>query len=195
MEQDLRGTNLGENEAEVLLVRRAVQGDTEAFAALYDRFMGRVYRYVRYLVRDQHDAEDIAQEVFIRAWRALPRYRETGAPFAAWLIAIAHNLTVNHLKAKRGTVSLGEIDIPTNATEANPEAATEAIFDRVGVRSAILKLSREKQQVILMRWIEGFSYSEIAQFLNKSEGAVRVIQYRALADLRVILVPAESGDE
>ncbi len=191
MEQDLHGTNLGENEAEVLLVRRAVQGDTEAFAALYDRFMGRVYRYVRYLVRDQNDAEDIAQEVFIRAWRALHRYRETGAPFAAWLIAIAHNLAVNHLKAKKGNVSLGDIDIPTNAAEANPEAMTEASFNREGVRSAVLKLSREKQRVILMRWIEGFSYSEIAQFLNKSEGAVRVIQYRALADLRVILAGGE----
>lgn len=146
LEQDLRGTGRGGSEAETLLVRRAVQGDSEAFAALYDRFMGRVYRYVRYLVRDQSDAEDIAQEVFIRAWRALHKYRETGAPFAAWLIAIAHNLAVNHLKAKKGTVSLGEMDFPTNAAEANPEAMTEASFNRDGVRTAILELSRENNR-------------------------------------------------
>jgi len=136
------------------------------------------------------DAEDISQEVFIRAWNAIGRYKITGAPFSAWLISIAHNLIVDHYRASRRLVSLEDSEASRQTDdETNPEAMTEASLKRDYVRGAILKLKGERQQVVLMRFIDGLSYSEIARALKKSEGAVRVIQYRALNDLRHLLVP------
>jgi len=179
------------NEAEISLVQRAVKRDSAAFATLYDKYVGRIYGYAYYLVHNRKDAEDITQEVFIKAWKAIDRYKDIGAPFVAWLTAIAHNLAVNHNRyqaGKKHNIPLGETEVPSTAVETNPEAMAEANLNKSYVRKAILKLKGEKQKVIMMRCIEGFSYREIAHLLNKSEGSVRVIQYRALSDLRRILM-------
>jgi RNA polymerase sigma-70 factor (ECF subfamily) len=178
------------NEAEISLVQRAVKRDSAAFATLYDKYVGRIYGYAYYLVHNQKDAEDITQEVFIRAWKAIDRYKDIGAPFVAWLTAIAHNLAVNHSRyqARKKHIFLGETEVPSTAVETNPEAMAEANLNKSYVRKAILKLKGEKQKVIIMRCMEGFSYREIGHLLNKSEGSVRVIQYRALSDLRRILM-------
>ena len=173
------------------LVRRAVQRDREAFANLYDKHIEHVYKHVYYLVPNKSDAEDITQEVFIRAWKAIDKYKQTGAPFVAWLIRIARNLIVDHYKARKKEIPLAELEVCSESDETNPEAMTEASLNRSYVRKAILKLKGEKQKVILMHFIDGFSYEEIATALNKSEGAVRVIQCRALNDLRRMLMRGE----
>ncbi len=177
-----------QRESEDLLIQRAVKRDRAAFAALYDNCIDQVYRHVYYRVSNQGDAEDITQEAFIKAWKAINKYRKTGAPFVAWLIAIARNLIADHYKARKKLVSLDEAEAISNSAETSPEAITEASFNRSYARDAILKLKGEKQKVTLMRFIDGFSYGEIAEILNKSEGAVRVIQYRALNDLRRMLM-------
>ncbi len=173
------------------LVERAVQLDRAAFAALYDNYVDRVYRHVYYRVPNQSDAEDITQEVFIKAWKAINKYKKMGAPFVAWLLTIAHNLIVDYYKTRKKLVSLDEAKASTGSDETSPEAMTEASLNRSYIRNAILKLKGGKQKVILMRFIDGFSYREIAQVLNKSEGAVRVIQHRALNDLRRMLMGSE----
>lgn len=173
------------------LVKRAVQRDREAFASLYDRHVEHVYKHIYYMVLNKSDAEDITQEVFIRAWKYIDKYRYTGAPFVAWLIKIARNLIVDHYKARKKVGHLVELEVGSQTDETNPEAITEASLNRSHVRKAILKLKGEKQKVILMHFIDGFSYREIAKLLNKSEGAVRVIQYRALNDLRHMLMRSE----
>lgn len=176
-------------ESEDLLVEQALKRDKDAFAALYERYVDRVYRHAYYRVGNQSDAEDITGEAFIRAWKAIDKYKRTGAPFIAWLITITHNLIVDHYKsgkARKSQVPLEDVDCAANS-DSNPEAVTEANADREHLREAIMKLKGEKQQVILMHFIDGFSYAEIAQALNKSEGAVRVIQCRALSELRHIL--------
>jgi RNA polymerase sigma-70 factor (ECF subfamily) len=180
-----------QRESEDLLIQRAVKRDRAAFAALYDNCIDQVYRHVYYRVSNQGDAEDITQEAFIKAWKAINKYRKTGAPFAAWLIAIARNLIADHYKARKKLVSLDEAEVISNSAETSPEAITETSLNRRYARDAILKLKGEKQKVILMRFIDGFSYEEIAEILNKSEGAVRVIQYRALNDLRRMLMRSE----
>jgi len=180
-----------QQESEDLLIQQAVKGDRAAFAALYDKYVDQVYRHVYYRVSNQSDTEDITQEVFIKAWKAINRYKKTGAPFVAWVFTIAHNLIVDYYKTRKRFVSLEKAKASSASDETNPEVMTEASLNRSYIRSVILKLKGDKQKVILMRFIDGFSYAEIAKTLNKSEGAVRVIQHRALNDLRHMLTAVE----
>jgi RNA polymerase sigma-70 factor, ECF subfamily len=176
---------LSEQESEEYLVQRAIQRDRPAFTALYDRYVDQVFRHVYYRVSNQTDAEDITQEAFVRAWKAIDRYKRTEAPFAAWLITIARNLIVDHYKRKPNTVNLDDVvEQAPHQTVSDPERLAESSFNRDLVRRAIAKLKGDQQQVVTMRFIDGFSYEEIAQAMNKSQGAVRVIQYRALNELR-----------
>lgn len=179
---------MDQQKSEELLIQRAVEGDKDAFADLCDRYLEQVYRHVYYRVFNRTDSEDITQEVFIKAWKAIHKYKRTGAPFVAWLIAIARNHIVDYYKGKKKHVSLEEAETASNSADTNPEAMAEATINSSYVRKAVLRLKGDKQKVILMHFIDGFSYEEIARIINKSEGAVRVIQYRALNDLRRILV-------
>jgi RNA polymerase sigma-70 factor, ECF subfamily len=105
----------------------------------------------------------------------------------AWLITIAHNLVVDHYRANKKLVLLREIGELGDCGETDPEILTEISLNQDSIRRTILNLKGEKQKVILMRFVDGFSCREVAQALNKSEGSVRVIQYRALNDLRRML--------
>ena len=176
------------NESEDVLIQRAVKRDRLAFATLYDKYAERIYRHVYYRVSNQTDAEDITQEIFVIAWKAIDKYKRTGAPFVTWLIAVARNLIVDHYKSKKKLSSLEGVEVPSQTDETNPEALAEANLNRNYVRKVVSKLKGDKQKVIIMRFIDGFSYEDIAGILHKSEGAVRVIQYRALSDLRRMLM-------
>jgi RNA polymerase sigma-70 factor, ECF subfamily len=173
-------------EAEERLVEAAVAGDATAFAALYDRYLDRVYRYVYYRVRNRADAEDLTQQVFLKAWGAINRFARTGAPFAGWLFTIAHNLVVNFLRRARPADPLAEE--PANGHRwADPEATVLARHDEMAVQKAVSRLKPEQQQVILLRFFAQMPCSDIAATMNRSEGNVRVMQHRALADLRRLL--------
>src|SRR5437762_6742034 len=93
---------------EAARIQRAQRGDAGAFAELYDEHLDRVFRHVLYRVGNRADAEDLTQQVFLRAWQALGRYRITGSPFIAWLLTIAHNLVVDHYKARRELTPLDD---------------------------------------------------------------------------------------
>lgn len=174
-------------EPENALIERAIQRDGSAFASIYDSYVNRVYRYVYSRTSNRTDAEGITQEVFLKAWKAIGNYRRTEAPFWAWLVVIARNLVYEHFRRKPNQVPLDEAESFSQPSEQGPEAMTEAKLDRTYVRNAISKLKGEKREVIRMRFIQGFTYEEIAKMLNKTQGAVRVIQYRALKDLRTML--------
>ncbi len=168
------------------LIDAAIGGDVQAFAALYDRHMERVYRHSYFLVGNRADAEDLTQQVFLNAWRAIGRYQHTGASFAAWLFRIAHNQAMS-LFRKEKDVSYLEIDLVGEGNWTDPEAQALAQYDRMAVRRAILCLKPEQQQVITMRFLEFLDYADIAAALGKSEGNIRVIQHRAIANLRRLL--------
>jgi RNA polymerase sigma-70 factor (ECF subfamily) len=174
--------------SEEYLVQRAVKRDRAAFTALYECCVDRVYQHVYYSVSSRVDAEDITQEVFIKAWKAIDKYKKTGAPFIAWLLTIAGHLVIDHYRRRRMTINIDDVvEKITSNRASDPEGQAEANYDKVLIRQAILKLKGDRQKVVLMHFIDGFSYGEIARTLNKSEGAVRVIQYRALDDLRRLL--------
>jgi RNA polymerase sigma-70 factor (ECF subfamily) len=167
------------------LVAKAIQRDRTAFTTLYERCVNQVYRHVYYRISSQTDAEDITQEVFVRAWKAIHKYKSTETPFVAWLITIAGNLIIDHYRRQQKIVMTNEI--PDNQPDQQilePDKQAEVNFNRVIINKAVLKLKGDKQRVILMHFIDDLSYEEVAKALNKSEGAIRVIQYRALRDLR-----------
>ena len=168
------------------LVHRAVAKDQSAFAELYDRHVVRVYRHIYYLVGDAREAEDLTAQTFLKAWEAIGRYKERGAPIVAWLLRIAHNLTVSYLRSKRDHSELddGYVD---QKRAGNPEAVLEQSSDERSVREAVMQLRDEQRQVIMLRFVEEMGYQEVAQVIGKSVPAVRVIQHRALGNLRKIM--------
>ena len=176
-------TDSGRDTATTVLVGQAAQGDTEAFGRLYDIFADRIYRHIYYRTGNPDDAKDLMQEVFTRAWQALPKYKNTKTPFLGWLFTIAHNRIIDYYRAKKDYAYLtDDIIIPDHAP--GPEKLAEVQFTQQAVRKAILQLPGDQQQVIILSFIEGFEYHEIAAALNKSEGNIRVIIHRALKKMR-----------
>ena len=169
-------------EDEAGLVARAIQRDSEAFGQLYEACLDRIYRYVYYRVNSTTEAEDLTEQVFLKAWEAIDRYEQRGVPFLAWLYRLAHNLVVDHYRSQRQTVPLDDLRETEEASE-DIEASVHAQLDAEEVREAIQRLSPEHQQLITLRFVEGLSHAEVAQIVGKSEGATRVVQYRALQAL------------
>ncbi len=174
-------------EPEDYLVQQAIKRDKTAFSSLYDRCVERIYRHAYYRVSNQSDAEDITQETFTRAWKVIDKYKTTGASFATWLITIANNLITDHYRKNQKKVRIEEELKKDTSRFIDPEKKSELYFDSELVKEAVNRLKGDKQQVILMHFIDGFSYEEIARALNKNEGTIRVIQYRALVELKEML--------
>jgi RNA polymerase sigma-70 factor (ECF subfamily) len=167
---------------EEALVVRAIRRDSAAFGMLYELHLDRMYRYVYYRVGSTSEAEDLTEQVFLKAWEAIDRYEARGAPFAAWLYRLAHNLIVDHYRARRPTTPLDGL---AGAEEPGKDVIGEVedLLDAQEVRTALQRLSPEHQRLVTLRFIEGLSHAEVAQLIGKTEGATRVIQHRALQAL------------
>jgi len=183
--QERRTSDTSDNDID-RLVDIAKGGDGDAFGRLYDMHVERVYKHIYYRVGNTADVEDLTQQVFIKAWQAIGRYKKTASPFLAWLIKISHNLVIDFYRSKKSEAYI-DFDIVDTKPETDPAHLVEAQFNQQETRQAINKLHGDQQQVILMRFIEDFSYAEIAAALGKSEGAIRVILHRGLAKLKTIL--------
>jgi RNA polymerase sigma-70 factor (ECF subfamily) len=163
------------------LVHRAKAGDAEAFTALYDSYMSRVYRYVFFRVADDQTAEDITSQVFLRAWEHLKRYRQDGS-FLAWLYTIARNAVIDHYRTRKEVVPLNDaLPVPTDGPTLQENV--ELKFETEQVRRAMLQLTSDQKEVLSLKFMAGFSTEEIAHHLGKREGAVRALQMRALRAL------------
>ena len=171
---------------EIILIDKAITQNADAFGRLYDMHVDRVYAHIYYRVGNQADAEDLTQQVFLKAWEAIRRYRRTESRFISWLLTISHNLVVDFYRTRKDRTY---IDIEALAGDAsyNPERAAEAGLNQARLRRGMLQLRGDEQQVVIMRFMEGFEYSEIASEMNKKEGNIRVILHRALVKLRTIL--------
>lgn len=181
---------------EARLVERAVGLDGNAFGRLYDMHVDRVYRHIYYRVGNEADAEDLTQQVFLKAWEAIRRYKRTESRFVAWLMTISHNVVIDFYRTryKRDRAYL-EGDTMTDESVPSPVQAAEARFQQQQVRRAISQLPRDQQHVILLRFIEGFRNPEVASIMGKSEGAIRVILHRGLVALRYILEKEDGNVE
>ena len=165
----------------VRLVKRAVGGDFEAFGELYNIYLDRIYRYVFYQVRDKMTAEDVTEEVFLKAWKAIKSCKGKEQTFSSWLYRIAHNQVIDNLRSQRKYLST---EMETSAEVNGPELEAEGKQERQEMLETISCLPQNQKQVIILKFIEGLDNQEIGKIMGKSQGAIRVLQMRALATLR-----------
>ncbi|MDE3074684.1 MAG: sigma-70 family RNA polymerase sigma factor, partial [Chloroflexota bacterium] len=168
------------------LVERASKGSGDAFGQLYQIYIDRIYNYIFYKTGHSVDAEDLTEQVFIKAWEAIGRFRPEGKPFAAWLFKVARNVVIDHYRTRKSNADLSEV-VAVVADEGDPEDAAQRRATRQVLMSAIRRLTDEQQQVILLKFIDGMDNTEISATMGKKEGAIRALQYRALLALQRIL--------
>ena len=177
-----------EAQGERPLVDAARVGDEGAIAELYNKYFPRVYRYMLVRTGNVGDAEDLTEEVFIRALGALERFEWRQVPFSAWLFRIAHNAIVSHQRrdGARGRLSPLSPSLPVNTQ--GPEEAVEARLALDEVMEATRNLPDAQRRVIALRFGAGLSVAETARALGKTGGNVKVIQHKAIVKLRELLV-------
>jgi len=166
---------------------RAAQLDRAAFGPLYRRYVDGVYRYCFYLLGDHHDAEDVTERTFLSALAAIDRFRDEGATFRAWLFRIAHNQVVNALR-RRGRQRTAPLETAGEpVTDDDPARLVTRADESRRVRRALAALADDRRQVVVLRFVEGLSAAEIGAVLGRTEGAVRVLQHRALRQLAELI--------
>jgi len=182
----------GGKEEDAALAVRASQGDPAAFGQLYDRHVSAVYRYVYYRVRDDAEAEDLTSDVFMKALRAIPRYEPRQA-FLAWLYRIARNAVIDKLRRGKRQVSFEDaLEHPMPEHIIEPDTELVARLEGDALRVAMAKLTPLQQEVLVLRFIEGYTTNEIAKIVGKREGTVRGIQFRAIGALRQMIPSRET---
>lgn len=169
---------------ERLLIERAKR-DATAFGVLYERYVDRIYAYVFYRVGDEQDAQDLTARVFYRALAHIDQYRDRGAPFAAWLYRIAHNLVANFYRdqSRRRDVRLDDAVALVEKADG-PDRLAEQSEERNFLLNAIRQLPGERQELLILKFVEELSNAEIGRILGRSEGAVKSLYHRTLIALR-----------
>ena len=173
--------------ADAELIAQAKSGQIEAFGELYQRYLDPIYRYIRIRVAEDIIAEDLTELVFLRAFEALRRYKERGKPFSAFLYQVARNLLVDHYRQQKR-------EVPLEA--ADDMAVTDSTIDEHVMRSeriemlqrVMVDLRPDYQEVIRLRVILALPTATVAEWMGRSEGAVRVLLHRALNSMRERLV-------
>jgi RNA polymerase sigma-70 factor, ECF subfamily len=167
------------------ILQRASQGDREAFGALYERYVERIYNYVYYRTGNVHDAEDLTARVFYRALHHIQGYTDRGVPFSAWLYRIAHNLIANWHRDRSRHQEIPLDDAPTIHYKGEPpEVALMQSQDQDSLLKLIRHLPSERQHLLILKFVEHMSNAEIGETMGRSEGAVKSLYHRTLLALR-----------
>ena len=168
-----------------LAVARAKEGDQEALRFLYISYSPNVYGYVRSIVHDDHEAEDVTQHVFAKLMTSLAKYDDRGVPFFAWLLRLARNVAIDHLRANRLTPM---------ETIFDPEATASCDLDgRQTVREALASLPDEQREVVILRHVVGFTPCEIADRMGRTEGSIHGLHHRGRRALQEELKRLDSA--
>jgi len=167
------------------ILAQAAQGDGDAFGALYERYVSRIYNYIYYRTGNAYDAEDLTARVFYRAMRHIGNYRDRGLPFSAWLYRIAHNLVANWHRdnSRRKEVPLEE-GMHGRFTSGHPEHDLLQLEEQERLMRVIHRLTPERQQLLILKFVEHMSNADIGQIMGRSEGAVKSLYHRTLLALR-----------
>lgn len=171
--------------------------DKEAFGALYERYLPKIYNYVYYRTGNVHDAEDLTAKVFFRAMSHIGNYVDKGLPLQAWLYRIAHNLVANWHRdqGRRKIIALDDYVAHSLKTEA-PDRLAAAAEEEDQLMRAVRRLPEDRQQLLLLKFIERLSNAQIGQIMGRTEGAVKSLYHRTLLALREELSALrESGDD
>jgi len=180
-------------ESDSALIARA-KVDSEAFGMLYERYVGRIYNYTYYRTGSHQDAEDLTARTFYRAMQHIVYYVDRGAPFSAYLYRIAHNVVVNWHRdtSRRQIISLDDLVIHVLAPE-EPAALAEEHEERALLLEAVRRLAPERQQLLILKFVEQMKNAEIAEMMGRTEGAIKSLYHRTLIALREGLSGVESG--
>src|SRR5438477_3669801 len=166
------------------LVDRAQQGDRDALEELYLIHFDRIYGYLHMSVGNRHDAEDLTTQVFLKMLESIGKFRWQSAPFSAWLFRIAHNLAMDHFRARRRWQPEEEVPEPPGSEEPSAELEAMQSIGRESMMQLIDRLSPEQQQVLTLKFVFNFPNADVAKILDKTEGAIKSLQHRALASLQ-----------
>src|SRR5215467_1434715 len=166
------------------LVDRAQQGDRDALEELYLIHFDRIYSYLHVSVGNRHDAEDLTTQTFLKMLESIGKFRWQSAPFSAWLFRIAHNLAMDHFRARRRWQPEEEVPEPPGDEEPSAELAAMQTIGRESMLKLIEQLSPEQQQVLTLKFVFNLPNAEVASILDKTEGAIKSLQHRALASLQ-----------
>lgn len=170
---------------EEVALMRASQGDQDAFGLLYERYVERIFNYVYYRTGNLHDAEDLTARVFQRAMNHIKNYTDRGVPFSAWLYRIAHNLVANWHRDRSRKQEIPLDDLPILPTKGDhPEKNLMRSQEQDALLRMIRKLPPERQNLLILKFVENMSNAEIGAILNRSEGAVKSLYHRTLLALR-----------
>jgi len=174
------------------LVAQAIEGDGDAFASLFRLTVPIVHRFLQARSGDQALAEDLTQDTYIRAMRAIrTSFKGGSSEFVAWIVRIARNRFLDHVKSGRVRWEVAVENMPVTVAAVNPESDVIATIEAVDLRRALQKLTTEQQEVVFMRFLQGLQIAEVAAATGRSEGAVKALQFRALRALQRVL--AEEG--
>ncbi len=169
------------------LIQKAKNGESEAFGQLYDSYVSRIYRFIFIRVSSKHDAEDLTSQVFSQAWENIEKYEIRGYPFSSWIYRIASNAVIDYYRTFKNNVSVDQVSEETFAIESTSEKSLDTELSVEEVKKAMQLLESDQQNVLIMKFVNGLSNKEIAEALQKTEGAIRVIQHRALKQLKNFL--------
>jgi RNA polymerase sigma-70 factor (ECF subfamily) len=170
---------------EVTLVERA-KTDPDAFGLLYEQYVDKIYNYVYYRTGNRHDAEDLTAKVFYQALNHIPRFVQRGAPFSSWLYRIAHNLVANwhRDRSRRKVVSLDKLALVRMQEDASPFEQAAQNEQREVLLEAIRELPADRQQLLLLKFVERLPNAQIGKIMGRSEGAIKSLYHRTLVALR-----------
>ena len=171
-------------DGEEKVVQSAIGGEASAFGLLYDHYQPRIYRFVAIKVGRREDAEDLTHQVFMSAWQHIKTYRHRGFPFSSWLYQIARNQVIDFYRASKKETSLEDTDPEQFASEVNVHVAVDRLFELESIEKAIRTLKSDYQDVLILRFVEDLSIRETANAMKKSEGAIKLIQHRAIKALQ-----------
>ena len=172
---------------ELNIINQAQRGNPEYFGLLYDHYLPPIYRFIFLKVSNKAEAQDLVHDVFLSAWKNIDDFDHQGFPFSSWLYQIARHKVIDHYRTRK--INLAIENVSENNLQVLPSVAGELDknADLFRVREAIKKLNDDQQNVLIMRFVEDLSYQEIARAIGKSEGAVRLIQHRAIQSLKKIV--------
>jgi RNA polymerase sigma-70 factor (ECF subfamily) len=171
------------------LVERAQAGERDALEELYLIHFDRIYSYLHMTVGNRHDAEDLTTQTFLKMLESIGRFRWQAAPFSAWLFRIAHNLSMDHFRANRRWQPEEEVPEPPDSQERSAEDEALQSIGRQSMMSLIDTLSPEQQQVLTLKFVFNFPNGDVATILEKTEGAIKSLQHRALVSLQKQIAP------
>ena len=167
------------------IIQKVKNGDAEAFGVLYEQYAETIFRYIYSHLDNRLDAEDLTEEVFLRAWRALPKYDERGLPFTAFLFRIGRNSLIDYYRQRKDVQSIDDMEL--QARQLGPEDAVGLNIENESLRKTIAGLREDYRNVVIFRFLSGLSPEETAHLMQRSVGAIRVLQHRALASLKEML--------